>query len=228
MDKKEVEFHSNLSEVWWDVTGRMKALHSMNPLRVQLIRDGLANAGLKEANPSTPLDGIKILDVGCGGGILSEPLARIGATVTGLDASTQLISTAKEHASLDKNISGRLSYVASTIEDHTSSNQATYDVVVASEIIEHITDQEFFLKSCTNVVKPGGSIFITTPGKTASSWLVAILMAEYVLRIIPQGTHDWNKFISPEETQRLLEKCKFLFQFYFLNCYNSFPFFRWM
>ena len=118
----------------------------MNPLRVKFVRDGLANEGFKETNPSRPLEGIKILDVGCGGGLLSEPLARIGANVTGLDASKELLSIAKQHAELDKDLSSNLKYVHTSIEDFSEEKKEEYDAVVASEIIEHVIDQELFLK----------------------------------------------------------------------------------
>lgn len=126
----------------------MGALHTMNPLRVKFVRDGLANTGFKETNPSRPLEGIKLLDVGCGGGILSEPLARVGANVTGLDASKELISIAREHASLDKDLSSNLNYVHTSIEDFSQEQKEKFDAVVASEILEHVIDQELFLKVC--------------------------------------------------------------------------------
>lgn len=121
-------------------------LHAMNPLRVKFVRDGLANTGFKETNPSSPLEGIKLLDVGCGGGILTEPLARIGAEVTGVDASKELVSIAKEHAALDESLSSRLSYVHTSIEDFAQDNKEKYDAVVASEIIEHVIDQDLFIQ----------------------------------------------------------------------------------
>lgn len=124
----------------------MRALHALNPLRVQFVRDGLANVGRKEENPSRPLDGTKILDVGCGGGILAEPLARIGAIVTGIDASVEQISVAEEHAALDQNLSGKLVYVHGTVEELACQESQSYDAVVASEILEHVSDKELFLK----------------------------------------------------------------------------------
>ncbi|XP_014219422.1 ubiquinone biosynthesis O-methyltransferase, mitochondrial [Copidosoma floridanum] len=210
VDAQDVSNFSKLSENWWDVHGDMRALHAMNPLRVQFIRDGLLNAGFKEASPSQPLEGVKILDIGCGGGILSEPLARIGAQVTGLDASKELVDMAKAHVLLDKNLASRLNYVHTAIEDFSQENKEKFDAVVASEILEHVIDQELFLKSCTEVLKPKGSIFITTFNKNFISWLGGIIGAEYLLRLLPVGTHDWNKFISPEDTRRILEKynCK--------------------
>ena len=146
IDVQEVSRHSKLSGNWWDTTGEMRGLHALNPLRVQFIRDGLANLGYEEVSPSEPLGGITILDVGCGGGILSEPLARIGAEVTGIDPSPELINIAKKHAALDSSLSKRLNYVQTTIEDLIRSTPKTYDAVVASEVLEHVTDKETFLK----------------------------------------------------------------------------------
>lgn len=146
IDFQDVTHHSKFSDNWWDPHGEMAALHTMNPLRVKFVRDGLANTGFKEANPSRPLDGIKLLDVGCGGGILSEPLARIGAQVTGLDASQELISIATQHAALDKDLTLNLTYVHSSIEDLSQEKKGEYDVVVASEILEHVIDKQLFLR----------------------------------------------------------------------------------
>ncbi|XP_058791220.1 ubiquinone biosynthesis O-methyltransferase, mitochondrial [Phymastichus coffea] len=212
VDFQDVSHHSQFSNNWWDLHGEMKALHTMNPLRVKFVRDGLANTGFKESNSSHPLEGVKLLDVGCGGGILSEPLARIGAQVTGLDASKELISIAKNHASLDESLSSNLNYMNTSIEDFCQEKKEVYDVVVASEILEHVIDHRLFLKSCTEVLKPNGSIFITTLNKNVISWLGGIIGAEYILKLLPMGTHDWNKFITPEDTRRFLERydCKTL------------------
>ncbi|CAD6244495.1 GSCOCG00013370001-RA-CDS [Cotesia congregata] len=150
---------------------------------------------------------VRILDVGCGAGILSEALARIGANVTGIDGSEQLIETAKKHASLDSNLSKNLSYSITSVEDHVADNKSEiYDAVVASEVIEHVSNKDIFVKYCAKALKPGGSIFITTLNKTIPSFLGGIVCAEYILRAIPIGTHEWSKFISPEDTQRLLDQ----------------------
>lgn len=130
----------------------MRALHALNPLRVQFVRDGLANTGIKAKTPYLPLEGIKILDVGCGGGLLSEPLARIGAEVTGIDASSELISVAKEHAILDSDLNGKLNYIQTSIEDFAPANNKTYNAIIASEVVEHVNEKELFLKvSCSYV-----------------------------------------------------------------------------
>ncbi|KAH0555514.1 ubiquinone biosynthesis O-methyltransferase, mitochondrial [Cotesia glomerata] len=207
IDDNEIEHHGKLSELWWNTMGPMRALHAYNPIRVQFIRDGLKNTGLKEKHPRYSLEGVQILDVGCGAGILSEALARIGANVTGIDGSEQLIETAKKHASLDSNLSKNLNYSITSVEDHVADNKSEiYDAVVASEVIEHVSNKDIFVKYCAKALKPGGSIFITTLNKTIPSFLGGIVCAEYILRAIPIGTHEWSKFISPEDTQRLLDQ----------------------
>ncbi|XP_046819233.1 ubiquinone biosynthesis O-methyltransferase, mitochondrial-like [Vespa crabro] len=207
IDSKEIEFFGKLNNKWWDPNGHLALLHIMNPIRIQFIRDGLANTGIIKDDTNLPLKGTKIIDIGCGGGIFSEPLARIGAEVTGIDNSLELIDVAKEHALLDSSLSGRLNYLQTTIEEFEKENTEKYDAVVASEILEHVSNQQLFLKSCSSVIKPGGSLFITTINKTLLSWLGAIIAGEYILKYVPIGTHDWNKFISPEEVQRFLETC---------------------
>lgn len=141
-----VDHHSKLSNIWWDTNGEMRALHTLNPLRIQFVRDGLANTGIRSECAYLPLRGTKILDVGCGGGILSEPLARIGAEVTGIDASSDLIATAKEHAALDSDLDGRINYIQTVIENFSPDNKETYNAVIASEVVEHVEDKELFLK----------------------------------------------------------------------------------
>lgn len=146
VDIATIDLHSRLSNKWWDINGEMRALHALNPLRVQFVRDGLANTGIKGECPYLPLEGVKILDVGCGGGLLSEPLARIGANVTAIDASSDLIKTAKEHAMLDPSLDENLNYIQTVIEDFAPNNKEVYNAVVASEVIEHVNDKELFLK----------------------------------------------------------------------------------
>lgn len=182
----------------------MRPLHSLNKVRVPLIRDGLISTGIIKTDyiqrPDV-LKGVKILDVGCGAGILSEPLARLNADVTGLDASDKLIEAASEH-SKEETLS--VNYVCSTIEEHAEQNPEKYDAVVASEIIEHVPDQRAFLHACAKCLKVGGSIFVTTINKTQASWIGAIIFAENILNLVPNGTHDWNQFISPAEVTKIL------------------------
>lgn len=214
IDQSEVTHHSKIKDEWWQVEGPMIGLHSMNRLRVPFIRDGLLASLNSDTDPtatSKPLRGLKILDVGCGGGILSEPLARIGANVTGIDASADLVKIAQEHANMDQNLAKEeIHYIATTIEEHAEKSPQKYDGVVASEIIEHVTNKELFVESCVKALKPGGSIFLTTLNRTQESWIAGIVLAENILDIVPKGTHEWSKFMTPEEMSRLLEKngCK--------------------
>jgi len=207
VDPKEIEHLSKFKNIWWDENGPIKLLHSFTPLRVQFVRDGLVNAGFKIQNPALPLEGVKIADVGCGGGILTERLARIGACVTGIDAATELIDIAKEHVKLDPTISERVNYIQTSIEEFSPENEKLYDAVIASEVIEHVENPEIFLKECVRILKPSGSIFVTTINKTLISWLGAIVIAEYILNLIPRGTHEWNKFIAPHQVQHMLDNC---------------------
>lgn len=146
INAKEVEHFYNMKNDWWNRDGVLKSLHTFNPLRVQFVKNGLANNGLKIRNPYLPLEGIKIADVGCGGGIFAENLARIGAQVTGIDPSADLIDIAKKHMELDPEISERITYVNTTIEEFAKKNEDSYDVVVSSGVIEHVEEQELFLK----------------------------------------------------------------------------------
>lgn len=145
-DHTQIEHFSDLQNDWWDLTGKLGTLHAYAPLRIQFIRKGLANAGFETKNPTLPLKGVKIADIGCGGGIITERLARIGAQVTGIDASAKLIDIAKQHIKSDSDIVDRVNYIQTTIEEFSPKNEELYDVVVASEIIEHIEDPELFLK----------------------------------------------------------------------------------
>lgn len=156
IDQAEVDKLSKLSPKWWNTNGEMRALHSMNKLRVQLVRECLIykkHGSFDVLNQAQPLKGFKIIDVGCGGGILSEPLARIGADVTGLDASIELIDVAKDHASKDATIAENVQYICGTIEDHAKENAECYDAVVASEVLEHVVEKDLFLESCANSLK---------------------------------------------------------------------------
>ncbi|KYN22784.1 Hexaprenyldihydroxybenzoate methyltransferase, mitochondrial, partial [Trachymyrmex cornetzi] len=205
VDPKDVEHHSDLKNDWWSENSQMIDLHLYAPFRIKFVRDGLANAGVQMQNAVLPLEGVKIVDVGCGGGILTERLARIGAKVTGIDASADLINIAKEHAKLDPNISERVNYIQTTVEDFSQKERESYDAVVASEVLEHVANAQLFLKKCVEILKPGGSIFITTENRTVASWLLVIVAAEYIFKKVPLGTHEWNKFITPHEVQHILD-----------------------
>nr|XP_023021917.1 ubiquinone biosynthesis O-methyltransferase, mitochondrial isoform X1 [Leptinotarsa decemlineata]XP_023021918.1 ubiquinone biosynthesis O-methyltransferase, mitochondrial isoform X1 [Leptinotarsa decemlineata] len=205
VDQQEVQQFQKFVEGWWDEFGPMKALHSMNKLRVPLIRDGLVNSGLvqkKRIDSPLPLEGLSILDIGCGGGILSEPLARLGGIITGIDANLEIVTVARSHADLNHL---DINYVTSSIEDHALGNAEKYDAVVASEIIEHVSQKSAFIEACAKCLKPNGSIFVTTLSKTRLADFVAVFLAEDVARLVPKGTHQYEKFIKPHELQRLLE-----------------------
>jgi polyprenyldihydroxybenzoate methyltransferase / 3-demethylubiquinol 3-O-methyltransferase len=200
----DVEHHSKLAEDWWDPSGPLKGLHAMNSLRVPLVRDGLVSTGVIDeanVNKGNVLQGINILEVGCGAGILTKALGNLKANVTALDPSEKLLATAKQQISTDT-----VQFVCDTIENHSQNNKEKYDAVVASEVLEHVVDQKSFLTACVESLKPGGSIFITTFNKTQLSWLAGIVAAEYVLNLVPRHTHDWNLFISPQEVEKLLKE----------------------
>ncbi|TRY62804.1 hypothetical protein TCAL_07962 [Tigriopus californicus] len=201
----EVDKFRAMAQSWWDPQGPCQPLHSMNTLRVSLVRQGLLQTGLipeDQAQTGRDLTGLRILDVGCGGGLLSEPLARLGATVTGLDAAEENIRIAQEHAHQDEAIRERLTYEACTAEDFCQRNpEVQFDAVVASEVIEHVDQQPLFVHTCSQLVRERGSLFFTTLNRTQESYLAGIVAAEYVLRLLPRGTHDWQKFVQPEELE---------------------------
>ncbi|XP_023954304.1 ubiquinone biosynthesis O-methyltransferase, mitochondrial [Bicyclus anynana] len=206
IDQSHVDKHSKIAKEWWDPNGKMIALHSYNLLRVPYIRDGLV---IEEPfkRTLTPLSNKKILDVGCGGGILSEAIARLGANVTGIDASSELIELASDHCKLDpKLVDNRPSYHCTTIEEHSQSFPDHYDAVVASEVIEHVANKELFVSSLVRAVKPGGKLFVTTPNRTRPMQILGICVAEHILRVVPVNTHDYEMFITPNELTFLLEK----------------------
>lgn len=201
VDPAEIERFSRIADEWWDPTGKFAPLHRLGPVRIGYIRDRAAAHWGREALSGQPLKGLSVLDIGCGGGLLSEPMARLGATVTGVDASARNIAVASLHA-------GRqglaIDYRQDTAEALASS-AAQFDVVLALEIVEHVADVDLFLKSCARLVKPGGLIFVSTLNRTAKAWALAIAGAEYILGWLPRGTHDWKKFLKPSEVVRGLE-----------------------
>ncbi|GAB0099525.1 Ubiquinone biosynthesis O-methyltransferase, mitochondrial [Sergentomyia squamirostris] len=209
LDLENIELLQKQSNKWWDPVGPLKGLHSMNHVRVPFIRDGFlaTRAGQdSQRNNSGPLKGIHILEVGCGGGILTEALGRLGAKVTAIDPSEELISAARQHLKLNPELSQRITYLTDTVEEHMVQNREKYDGVVLSEVIEHVNEQEQFLTHCINSVKTGGSIFVSTFNKTFLSYVIGIFLLEDVFKILPKGTHEWEKFISPKETQKIFEK----------------------
>ena len=183
-----------------------------NQARVPFIRDGILFPGVKVKqnvkNQDNILKGVKILDVGCGAGLLSEALAKLGAEVVALDPSEDLIKSAEDHLSQQKGLN--LTYSTDLVQDHAATHEEKYDVVVASEVVEHVVDKKHFLQACVKALKPGGSIFVTTLNKTWFSWFFAIIWAEFILRLLPMYTHIWDQFISPDDVTKILEEngCK--------------------
>lgn len=182
----------------------------MNTLRVPLIRDGL-NAAKQisegKVGQAKMLEGISILDVGCGGGILSQPLARLGANVIGIDAAKESIEIASSHASNDPEIKDNIQFICSTIEEFAAENPSKqFDAIVASEVIEHVENQAMFIDTCSSLLVPGGSFFLSTLNRTRLAYMAGIIGAENILGLLPVGTHDWNKFVTPEEMDEMLDK----------------------
>ncbi|XP_037079818.1 LOW QUALITY PROTEIN: ubiquinone biosynthesis O-methyltransferase-like [Pollicipes pollicipes] len=207
----EVAKFSRMAGQWWDELGEVRPLHAMNELRVPLVRDGLVATGAVAAErrgAARPLDGLLLLDVGCGGGLLSEPLARLGAEVTGIDAAEDNVQVAELHAAQDSRLRApslrRPLYRCCTVEQLADERPAAFDAVIASEVLEHVDHQKLFVDMCCRLLKPGGSLFITTLSRSTRAWLAAVLAAEHVLRLLPVGTHDWNKFLRPEELHALI------------------------
>ncbi len=203
INKIEIEKFSNMADEWWDPSGKFKPLHKFNPIRIKYIKENIIRQ-FKIKNTSKPLSGINILDVGCGGGLLSEPMCRLGANVTGIDASMKNIKISKLHAKKNKL---KINYICSSPEKLKISNK--FDVILNMEIVEHVEDISFFLKSCSKLLNKNGLMFIATINKTLKSYVFAIVGAEYVLRWLPIGTHDWEKFVKPEELKEILSKNNF-------------------
>ena len=201
VDKKEVEKFSKLAKEWWNPNGMFKPLHLFNPARIEFIKKKLTYHYQLNANSEMPLNKLKILDVGCGGGLLCEPLSRLGAKITGIDASKNNIEAAKLHS---KEMNLNINYIQCSPENLKLQDQ--YDVILSMEVVEHVSDINLFIKNCSKFLKKNGIMFIATINKNLKSYLFAIIGAEYVLRWLPIGTHDWNKFISPQELELITKK----------------------
>ena len=199
INKEEIEKFSLIAEEWWDPEGKFKPLHKFNPIRIAYIKNNIINSlGLK--NKKKPLENVKILDIGCGGGLLSEPLSRLGAKVVGIDASEKNIKVAKIHS---KKNNLNIKYFCASPEKFKT--EIKFDVILNMEIIEHVNDVEFFLKSCSKLLKKNGIMFVATLNKTLKSYLFAIIGAEYILRWLPIGTHEWEKFVKPMDLINILK-----------------------
>lgn len=206
VDPKEMENFSAMAENWWDPTGPFKPLHIMNGARLGFIKETLCEHFHRDPNAPEPLKGLRILDIGCGGGLLSEPVARLGATVTGVDALEKNVKTAKTHA---EQTGTAVDYRHGTIEQMVAmlgkkGGDKPFDAVLNMEVIEHVVDPAKFMKDCGAMAREGGIMFCSTINRTAKAFLFAIVGAEYVLRWLPRGTHQYSKFVTPAEIKRWL------------------------
>jgi 2-polyprenyl-6-hydroxyphenyl methylase/3-demethylubiquinone-9 3-methyltransferase len=202
IDQDEVARFSRLAGQWWDTRGPMAALHKFNPVRLAYIRDRAAAHFGRDPKRLDSLAGVRVLDIGCGGGILSEPLARLGASVTGADPSDSNIAVARHHAAQ----SGLAIDYRNTSAEALAEAGESFDVVLAMEVVEHVTDVCLFVDVAATMVKPEGLLFVATLNRTMKSFALAIVGAEYILRWLPRGTHQWDRFVTPNELEIALEQ----------------------
>ena len=200
INKKEVEKFSKIAEEWWNPNGKFKPLHNFNPIRVKYIKENIIK-DFKIKPSEKPLKKINLLDIGCGGGLLSEPMCRLGANVVGIDASAKNIEVAKFHAKKNKL---KINYKVSSPEN--LKTKMKFDVILNMEIVEHVENIDFFIKESAKLLKKNGVMFVATLNKTLKSYIFAIVGAEYILKWLPIGTHDWEKFIKPNDLIKILEK----------------------
>jgi 2-polyprenyl-6-hydroxyphenyl methylase / 3-demethylubiquinone-9 3-methyltransferase len=201
IDPAEVERFSRIAAEWWDPKGKFAPLHRFNPIRLAFIRDQALYRFGRDPAARRPFEGLRLLDIGCGGGLLSEPMARLGFEVMGVDASPRNIGTAAAHAA-EQGLA--IDYRASTAEDLLAAGEGPFDVILNMEVIEHVADPAEYLRTCARLLKPGGLMIVATLNRTLKALALAKIGAEYVLRWLPAGTHDWNKFLKPEELRGFL------------------------
>ena len=204
INKEEIQKFSKLADQWWDVNGKFKPLHDFNPIRIKYIIEKCCSNFKIKKKDSMPLSSLKILDIGCGGGLLSEPMCRLGGEIVGIDASSKNINVAKLHA---KKNNLNITYLCTSPENLNTKDK--FDVILNMEIIEHVENVNFFLESCSKLLKKNGIMFVATLNKTLKSYLFAIVGAEYILRWLPIGTHEWEKFIKPTDLTNLLKRYNF-------------------
>jgi len=204
INKDEINKFSKIADEWWDINGKFKPLHMFNPIRIEHILD-IALVFFKiEKDRKLPLKNLKILDIGCGGGLISEPMSRLGADVTGIDASLKNIQVANLHA---KKNNLKIKYFNTVPENFDQQNE--FDIILNLEVVEHVENLDLYLSSCFKLLKKNGIMFTATINRTLTSYIKAIVGAEYILRWLPIGTHDWNKFIKPEELEKKLTDLNF-------------------
>ena len=204
INKEEIQKFSKLADEWCDMNGKFKPLHMFNPIRIKYILDECTRYLKIKNNNRDLLKGFKILDIGCGGGLVSEPMSRLGAEVTGIDASLKNIKIAETHA---KKSDLKIKYLNKSPEEMDQNNK--FDIILNLEVVEHVEDLDLYLKSCSELLKKNGIMFTATLNRTFTSYIKAIVGAEYVLRWLPIGTHDWNKFLKPEELENKLNRYNF-------------------
>jgi 2-polyprenyl-6-hydroxyphenyl methylase/3-demethylubiquinone-9 3-methyltransferase len=205
VDAAEIEHFSKMAGEWWDAKGSYGALHQLNPVRIRYVLDHVARHFGRDSKARQPLKDLTVIDIGCGGGLLSEPMARLGGAVTGVDPSAESIRVAREHAA---QAGLAINYLAATAEDLAAKKQR-FDLVLAMEVVEHVADLPAFIETCGQLLKPGGLMALATLNRTVKSYLLAIVGAEYVLGWVPKGTHSWEKFVRPHELARHLRHAGF-------------------
>jgi 2-polyprenyl-6-hydroxyphenyl methylase / 3-demethylubiquinone-9 3-methyltransferase len=204
VDPAELEKFGRMAESWWDPRGKFRPLHKVNPTRIAFIRDTLTARLRRDRLTQRPLEGLRLLDIGCGGGLLSEPMARLGAQVTGIDPTARNISVAQLHA---KQSGLSIDYRVATAEELAAAGER-FDVVLNMEVVEHVADLTTFIAECCDLTGEQGVMFVATINRTPKSFLFAIIGAEYVLRWLPRGTHDWNKFVRPSELATAVRRAR--------------------
>ena len=205
INNEEIQKFSKLAEEWWDVNGKFKPLHMFNPIRIEYITESIKKHFKIKKGVTNSLEGLKILDIGCGGGLISEPMTRLGANVTGIDASEKNIKVAKIHS---KKNGLKINYITASPENLKQFEK--YDIILNLEIVEHVDNVNFYIETCSKLLKKNGLMFTATLNRSLTSYIKAIIGAEYILRWLPIGTHDWNKFLKPEELESYLCKEKLL------------------
>jgi 2-polyprenyl-6-hydroxyphenyl methylase/3-demethylubiquinone-9 3-methyltransferase len=202
VDSAEIARFDSMAADWWDPDGKFRPLHRMNPLRIGYVRDRICARLGRDPLAPKPLAGLDVLDIGCGGGLLSEPMARLGARVTGVDAGAEAIGVARAHAAE----SGLAIDYRHGAAEQLAASGARFDAVLALEIVEHVADVDAFCGALSTLLRPGGTLVMSTLNRTGRSWTLAILGAEVLLRMIPRGTHDWRKFLKPHELAAALRR----------------------
>lgn len=200
IDPDEIEKFSAIADEWWDARGKFRPLHKFNPVRLGYIRDRLCDHFGLDRRAKKPLAGLRLLDIGCGGGLLCEPMVRLGADVVGVDAAERNVKTAATHA---RSMGLEIDYRCSTAEELAAAGES-FDVVLNMEVVEHVANAQAFLADCAGMVRPGGVMIVATLNRTPKAYALAIVGAEYLLRWLPRGTHDWNKFVTPREVESAL------------------------